>query len=785
MQPQDASAVHAHERPGSSTTPPMVAATSGPDTSVPQQEPVADTSSTTAGPSKTSSTTRKEIRSRPRTGKPRKHFSFEIDERFEAKVRLKELEERRQAALATYPREGYLGLPLGAFPDEETFRLKTRDRADVLAKVKLEDVESTQNVDRLDDAVTQERRMLFTEQQTRSSPRPDATTLQYPSHTFGAQADLFTIKRGGHWVESNDRIIRVNERPEMERPHLLTGEAQDKATAEGSEPEPQHADQRTKIAKREARREFMMDSQRVRSTTAAAIDSIKNILAEERLAESKLIQEALQPRKHRTTYRWPVHETLLSDPTRHTGTSSAKPPDAYEEKGIAFVDSLMGKPPSSIGSEHQLSTKAKKADRRTKRKRRSEEYNRGSEDGSTQDMGKEEEEEEQEAPQTKKSSRDTYPVGIIKVRSKVEDLSALHERKLSKEEQTRQWELDRHAERRAPEVHQMFEEEVIAFAQRMYRQGSAFRIEDFDTLQELTMPKYRIQAVRSSKPTRTRSRRSGATSSNTTLDTRNEGTDQALEHEGADEARDDQEWADDELTAMQEKAAVFSAEDTMRRVLQRLPYVIRQGALGYKPTFVNGDFERRWETILLAANLGGVEERILKKVSLRMTNLLSTAQQLRYLAVRTKKPPTFEEYHQQLAQAKEDLKLSRAHEIVDMIRDIERVDEFYETEGEQYKKDMYLNYLWEQQDQWPPEQGSQEPPQHEDDNDEGRDDSVLMQESRFKRMSQPLQEQTTWSEQAMPDPLHPSNDYGELVMAAEARRQQLENDLADFASRWT
>ncbi|KAG0265104.1 hypothetical protein DFQ27_000822 [Actinomortierella ambigua] len=789
MEQHETPPADAHEHQESSTIPPLIVTTGeGSSTSTTQQGP-AVTSEPTASSSKSSTAPREEeppVKKRARRP-ARKVPRYETDERYEAelqaKERTKELSKRRMAALATFPPEGYRGLPLGAFPDEESFPLVTRDRTDLLAKVDWEDGESFADLVRVIDPPTQVYRRSPNET-AGPSRRAEATTLQDPTRTFGAQQQLLAAQRqDDQWMEvdgGKDALPRPSQagaRPGVKRARPTVRETEVMSTLEAAaEEESEEGDgvaktklvgQRAKKTKSRARREFDLEARRVRGSIAMAIESVKSMLAEESSAESKLIQEALNPRKPRTTYQWPVHETLLSNPTRHVNSSSAKPPDAFEEGGVAFVDQLMGRPSSSIDSESQsllaLETQrrlVRKAVRREERRRRRLSEGVKEEEGidePTGDKGK--------APQKRGGSRIAYPAGIIKVRTKVEDDSSLYKRALSKEEQRQQWQLDRHAENRAPEIHQVFEEEVIAFAQKMYRQGSDFRVDDLDTLQELTMPKYRIQAVRSSKPTRSSSSRSNAQG------TRNERLHQARERDGADEAVDEQQWADDELTAMQEKAAVFSAEDTMRRVLQRLPYVIRQGALGYKPSYVNGDFERRWETVLLAAELGGVEE--------------SKAQQLRYLTVRTKKPPTFEEYRQQQAEAKADLKHNRTQEILELIQQTERVDQFYETEGEQFKMDMYLKHLWELQDQSQSWQGSQQQSRHEAQNDEGRDSGLPMQDPGLSRMSQLLQKRTAWNEQAMPDPLHPSNDYGQLVDAAEEKRRLLERDLVEFASRWT
>lgn len=74
----------------------------------------------------------------------------------------------------------------------------------------------------------------------------------------------------------------------------------------------------------------------------------------------------------------------------------------------------------------------------------------------------------------------------------------------------------------------------------------------------------------------------------------------------------------DELTLLQENAAAFSAEDTLLGVLDRIPFVIRQGALGKNPEYVvqgrkpvasDASYERGWNSVMLAATMAGVDER--------------------------------------------------------------------------------------------------------------------------------------------------------------------------------
>jgi len=147
---------------------------------------------------------------------------------------------------------------------------------------------------------------------------------------------------------------------------------------------------------------------------------------------------------------------------------------------------------------------------------------------------------------------------------------------------------------RLKQVHGFLEREFLSFARRQYKEGTKHRIKDLHTFQEKTLPPFRNQAARSSI--------------------------------GMSDAGHEQE---DVLTPIQEKAGVFAAEDALRKVLDRLPYVIRQGALGRAPIYATkgtakpvntiASYERRWDTIMTAASLGGIDDRyviVVKKKSI-------------------------------------------------------------------------------------------------------------------------------------------------------------------------
>lgn len=143
---------------------------------------------------------------------------------------------------------------------------------------------------------------------------------------------------------------------------------------------------------------------------------------------------------------------------------------------------------------------------------------------------------------------------------------------------------ERAASQRLEGVQRFFNEEMTAFAQRQHRKGVPYRIKNFDAFQRQTLPNHLNRAIR---------------------------TPVGVLPPG--------EGPEDELTPIQERAATFAAEDCLRKVLNRLPYVIRQGALGKEPEYVSiglpkpvlpsGGYERGWDTMMAAASLAGVEDR--------------------------------------------------------------------------------------------------------------------------------------------------------------------------------
>lgn len=138
----------------------------------------------------------------------------------------------------------------------------------------------------------------------------------------------------------------------------------------------------------------------------------------------------------------------------------------------------------------------------------------------------------------------------------------LEERRARKRQRKEQHENERSSTQRLTEVHRFFREEVTTLAQKQYHKA----------FQHLKAPAHPDLNIR----------------------------------------------GQDELSLLQENAAAFSAEDTLLGVLDRIPFVIRQGALGKNPEYVvsgrksvasDASYERGWNSVMLAATMAGVDER--------------------------------------------------------------------------------------------------------------------------------------------------------------------------------
>lgn len=168
-------------------------------------------------------------------------------------------------------------------------------------------------------------------------------------------------------------------------------------------------------------------------------------------------------------------------------------------------------------------------------------------------------------------------------RARRKALESLVEREdLAPRDRAERHEDERYANARLEAVQALFEGEVARFAQAQYKRGIPERVQDLDRLQTLTLSESCHQAVRTPI--------------------------------GADLSGFGQE---DDLTRLQQRAIAFSAEDAVRKTLDRMTYVVRQGSLLRMPDFPSSNqrslskikYERGWDTVMTSAALAGVDDR--------------------------------------------------------------------------------------------------------------------------------------------------------------------------------
>lgn len=297
-----------------------------------------------------------------------------------------------------------------------------------------------------------------------------------------------------------------------------------------------------------------------------------------------LIYQVLKPEQPGLTYRWPVREELLDPVPESSFASTTDELDDFEKYGLGFVEELTGVPKNE---EDYSETDG-------------EEDNAESNVDVQETSGQEDSEREQDGDPSAKESvkeraarrrREQYAA-----RARKNALKGLLKREEpAARDQSERHEDERFANTRLEAVQALFEGEVARFAQFQYRKGILERIQDLEQFQKSTLPESCHQAVRAPI--------------------------------GSELPGFDQE---DDLTRLQQRAIAFSAEDAVRKTLDRMTYVVRQGSLLRMPVkprlyeaVIRNKYERGWDTVMTSAALAGIDDRILKKVSMRMQNLLS------------------------------------------------------------------------------------------------------------------------------------------------------------------
>ncbi|KAG9061257.1 hypothetical protein KI688_007595 [Linnemannia hyalina] len=307
-----------------------------------------------------------------------------------------------------------------------------------------------------------------------------------------------------------------------------------------------------------------------------------------------LIYQVLKPEQTGLSYRWPVREELLHSIPKSSFASATDELDDIEKHGLGFVEELTGVPKNE---EDYSGTDA-------------ENDNAGSNED-VQETGDEEDSEgeddgDQSAEESAKEKALRRRRELYATRARKNALEGLLDREEpAARDRGKRHEDERFANARLEAVQALFDGEIARFAQVQYRKGVQERVHDLEQFQKSTLSESYHQAVRAPI--------------------------------GSELSGFDQE---DDLTRLQQRAIAFSAEDAVRKSLDRMAYVVRQGSLLRMPAkpriekaVFRNKYERGWDTVMTSAALAGIDDRILKKVSMRMQNLLSKSKNIHHYEV--------------------------------------------------------------------------------------------------------------------------------------------------------
>ncbi|KAF9130214.1 hypothetical protein BGX30_013613 [Mortierella sp. GBA39] len=307
-----------------------------------------------------------------------------------------------------------------------------------------------------------------------------------------------------------------------------------------------------------------------------------------------LIYQVLKPEQTGLSYRWPVREELLHSVTKSSFTSATDELDDIEKHGLGFVEELTGVPKNEEDYSETDAENDNAGSNEDVQETGDEEDSEGGDDG---DQSAEESAKEK----TLRRRRELYAT-----RARRNALEGLLDREEpAARNRSKRHEDERFANARLEAVQALFDGEIARFAQVQYRKGIQERVQDLEQFQKSTLSESHHQAVRAP------------------IGSRLSGFDQ-----------------EDDLTRLQQRAIAFSAEDAVRKSLDRMAYVVRQGSLLRMPAkakvekaVFRNKYERGWDTVMTSAALAGIDDRILKKVSMRMQNLLSKSKNIHHYEV--------------------------------------------------------------------------------------------------------------------------------------------------------
>lgn len=244
--------------------------------------------------------------------------------------------------------------------------------------------------------------------------------------------------------------------------------------------------------------------------------------------------------------------------------------DDFEKYGLGFVEELTGVPKNE---EDYSGTDA-------------EDDNAGSNEDVQETSGEENPEGGDDGDQSAEESTKEKALRrrreLYVIRARKNTLGSLLNREESvARDRGERHEDERFANARLEAVQALFDGEIARFAQVQYRKGISERIQDLEQFQKSILPESCHQAVRAPI--------------------------------GSELSGFDQE---DDLTRLQQRAIAFSAEDAMRKTLDRMIYVVRQGSLLRMPAkprvervMFRNKYERGWDTVMTSAALAGIDDR--------------------------------------------------------------------------------------------------------------------------------------------------------------------------------
>ncbi|KAF9925212.1 hypothetical protein FBU30_004970 [Linnemannia zychae] len=281
-------------------------------------------------------------------------------------------------------------------------------------------------------------------------------------------------------------------------------------------------------------------------------------------------------------YRWPIREELLQTIPESSHIDTSNPKEPFEEHGLEFVEELTGVPkaesdysdtdsdidheninvdqrePNSKQHEQQDDQDELNSKHHGQQDDQSELHSKRYEQQDTEDDLSTEETEAEKFLRAKRFNNNWRLRDSKRKHSHV--VGAVHRQEVAQRSQHQRHEDERFANSRLERIQEYFDGEIARFAQIQFQEGIRAQTHDSEGTHFYTVDQ------------------------------------------------------NDDLTKIQQRAVSFSAEDTLRKTLDRMAYVVRQGSLLRMPNHTIDKakgigYERGWDTIMTSATLAGVDDR--------------------------------------------------------------------------------------------------------------------------------------------------------------------------------